>query len=131
MYKYIMSAFVNLAASDNKHGDCCGCPALMSDGRLLTHWQPKKQFNQRLLNSITNSDSEQQRYMLQQNPALADIDGMTDERLSCRPDAKFYVDSSNFHKELDAAQMGQLQVPQQVNGFVLRQLFPIDGSYKL
>jgi hypothetical protein len=125
------STFVNLAASDNKHGECCGCPALMSDGRLLTHWQPKKQFNQRLLNSFNGMDSEQQRYMLQQNPALADIDGMTDERLACRPDAKFYIDSSDFHKQMFAQQMAELQVPQQVNGVVYRQLFPIDGSYKL
>lgn len=116
--------------SDNKHGECCGCPAIMADGRLFTQWQPRRLFHERLLKNVSG-ESETQRYMLQQKPELVDIDAKSDDKLVCRPGANFYVDSSDYHQKLFNLQKEQLAVPNQVNGFVLRDLFPIDGSYKL
>jgi len=107
---------------DNKHGDCCGCPALMSDGRLFMQWQPKGSFNQRLQSTL-NLTGDKLRANLQQNPAIADIDGLSDEKLACKPNPKFYIDSSNFHKMMLDSQLAELQVPAQVNGFILKDLY--------
>jgi hypothetical protein len=96
----------------------------MSDGRFFTQWQPHGLFNQRM-RAATNPDSETQRYMLQQKPELSDIDGMTEQRLVCRADSKFYTDSSNFHQQMFEAQGAELRVPYQIGGFVHRQLFPL------
>lgn len=88
--------------SDNKHGECCGCPALMADGRLFTQWEPKRSFNMRLLRSLNASDSESLRYMLQKNPGLANIDKLDDDSIRCKSD-KFFTDSSNFHQMMNQA----------------------------
>ena len=52
---------------DNKFGECCNCPALMSDGRLVTNYisTPKLVENLKKINNIT--DEHEFRMFLQKN----------------------------------------------------------------
>lgn len=52
---------------DNKFGECCNCPALMSDGRFITNYisTPKLVANLKEMNNIT--DENEFRLFLQKN----------------------------------------------------------------
>ena len=52
---------------DNKFGECCNCPALMSDGRLVTSYisTPKLVANIKEMNNI--KDEHEFRLFLQKN----------------------------------------------------------------
>jgi hypothetical protein len=52
---------------NNKFGNCCNCPALMSDGRLFTSYVPHKEYNSRLMKELGVSNSIEYKTVLQNN----------------------------------------------------------------
>ena len=53
--------------SNNKFGKCCGCPALMSDGRLFTNYIDNKFLNEKAMKVNNHTDHNQYRSSLQEN----------------------------------------------------------------
>lgn len=97
--------------SDSKHGTCCQCPALMSDGRAFTTWEPHSAFNYRLglVNQVR--DSESLRMKLQENPVAVNINDFDNlENMTCKG-KQFFIDSSNFHKDMENAIFEETKKP--------------------
>jgi len=53
--------------SNNKFGKCCGCPALMSDGRLFTNYLSNDFMNQKAMQVNKHQDHNQYRNSLTDN----------------------------------------------------------------
>ena len=56
-----------MSNSDNKFGKCCGCPALMSDGRIFTNYLLNSKLNSHIQNVTETANHHELRLHLQQN----------------------------------------------------------------
>lgn len=102
--------------SDSKHGTCCQCPALMSDGRAFTSWEPRGAFSYRLGKIAQTPDNETLRYALQANPQLVNINESDKlEDMVCKG-PQFFIDSTNFHKNMEQAIANELLTANTVVG---------------
>jgi len=80
----------------------------MSDGRAFTSWEPRGAYNFRLGKIAKTTDNESLRYALQANPELVNINE-TDklDNMVCKG-PKFFVDSTNFHKNMEEVMSNEL-----------------------
>lgn len=56
-----------MSNSDNKFGKCCGCPALMEDGRIYTSFVNNARLNGHVRKINKNSSHHKNRLFLQKN----------------------------------------------------------------
>lgn len=78
------------------------CPGLMSDGHFITNWEPRKDFNQKLINKLNIMDEHKVRKVLMsKNPSDESIFNYTCK--STNP-----IDSSNINAYFDANLLKQL-----------------------
>jgi hypothetical protein len=70
---------------NNKFGECCSCPALISDGRLFTSYVPRKDFNNQLMKQIKVTNNNDYREFLQNNgdTIIASIQETLDSSIKC------------------------------------------------
>jgi hypothetical protein len=70
---------------NNKFGECCSCPALISDGRLFTSYVPRKDFNNQLMKQIKVTNNNDYREFLQNNgdKIIASIQETLDSSIKC------------------------------------------------
>lgn len=97
---------------NNKFGQCCGCPALMSDkGRLFTNYMSSRLYNDINSKQLKVPDSHSYREKLQNDSSLRQNEILKFETVRCKSDGKnkFYIDSSKytFDKPLTDAYVGQ------------------------
>ena len=101
--------------SDNKFGQCCGCPALMNQSRDLTLWSSSRNYNNNMMKKMGTTNSNDFRAALQNN-AESMIKKTFDEYDSnnkCRNSFNniFYIDSSNFNNLYDGLNTKQSSLP--------------------
>lgn len=53
--------------ADNRYGNCCNCPARMSDGRIFTNWVADERINYYIQSANNIYDSTEYRLFLQSN----------------------------------------------------------------
>ena len=85
---------------NNKYGECCNCPALMSDhGRMFTNYISSRLYNDIFSKSLKSSDSHSYREKLQNNSQILSSNEIVKyEQVRCKSNNinKFYIDSSNY-----------------------------------
>ena len=101
--------------SDNKFGQCCGCPALMNQSRDLTLWSSSRNYNNAMMKKMGKTNSNDFRTALQNN-AESMIKKTFDEFDSsnkCKNSSNniFYIDSSNFNNLYDNLNAKQSSTP--------------------
>ena len=98
--------------SDNKFGQCCGCPALMNQSRDLTLWTSSRIYNNNMMKKMGTANSNDFRTALQTNTesilkkTLDDYD--SNNRCKNSANNLFYIDSSNFNNLYDGLNSTQL-----------------------
>jgi len=100
---------------NNKFGQCCDCPALMSDkGRMFTNYVSSRLYNDSYSKFLKVPDAHSYRNKLQEEGNLfRSIEVYRFDKAKCKSDGKtkalFYIDSSNytFDKPLTDAYWGQ------------------------
>lgn len=97
---------------NNKFGQCCGCPALMSDkGRLFTNYMSSRIFNDINSKQLKVPDAHSYREKLQNDSSIRQNEISKFESVRCKSDSKnkFYIDSSKytFDKPLTDEYVGQ------------------------
>ena len=97
---------------NNKFGECCGCPALMSDsGRMFTNYVSSRLYNDDYSKNLKVHDAHSYREKLQ-NDSLSrqyEINKLETARCTNKGSNQFYIDSSNFtfNKPLSDPYVGQ------------------------
>jgi hypothetical protein len=89
----------NIEPLNNKFGQCCGCPALMSDkGRLFTNYVSSRIYNDVNSKKLKVPDAHSYREKLQNDPKIRINEINKYESVRCKSDSKnkFYFDSSNY-----------------------------------
>ena len=86
--------------SNNKYGNCCGCPAL-NNAREFTNYKSSSVHNSELMQKMSKTNSNDYRESLQNNAELI-IKNTYDSfetNYKCKNNGSnvFYLDSSNFH----------------------------------
>lgn len=84
---------------NNKFGECCGCPALMSDGHLITNWASSSIYNDEYMKLLKINNSHTYRNNLQTNAqSLMTNEHKYFDQVTCKSDKKnkFYIDSSKY-----------------------------------
>jgi hypothetical protein len=98
---------------NNKFGQCCNCPALMSDkGRMFTNYVSSRIYNDYASKMFFISDAHTYREKLQVDGSAIRADEIQKyEKNKCKNNKKnsFYIDSSKytFDKPLTDAYWGQ------------------------
>ena len=97
---------------NNKFGQCCGCPALMSDkGRLFTNYVSSRIYNDMNSKQLKTSDAHSYRERLQNESSIRSNEIAKYETVRCKDDSKnkFYIDGSKytFDKPLSDPYVGQ------------------------
>ena len=91
--------------SDNKFGQCCGCPALMNKSRDLTLWSSSRNYNNVMMKKMGTTNSNDYRTALQSNAEsmIKKTFDDYDSNNKCKNSANnvFYIDSSNFNNLYD------------------------------
>lgn len=101
--------------SDNKFGQCCGCPALMNNSRDLTLWASSRTYNNNMMKKMGTANSNDYRNALQSNAetilknTLNDYD--SNHRCKNSSNNLFYIDSTNFNNLYDSLNAKQVSVP--------------------
>ena len=83
---------------NNKFGLCCSCPAL-NDGRFLTSYIPRREYNASVMKEIGANDSHAYRETLQKNgeEVMKVIVAETEKRFKCRGQQFYNVTDINGH----------------------------------
>ena len=70
---------------NNKFGECCSCPALISDGRLFTSYVPRKDLNIQLMKQVKVTNNNDYKDFLQNNgeQIILSIQSTLDSSLKC------------------------------------------------
>lgn len=70
---------------NNKFGECCSCPALISDGRLFTSYVPRKDLNYLLMKQVKVTNNNDYKDFLQNNSEqiVSSIQLTLDSSLKC------------------------------------------------
>ena len=102
----------NIDFLNNKFGQCCGCPALMSDkGRIFTNYVSSRIYNDDNSKQLKVSDAHSYREKLQTDKKIRSNDVNKYETIRCKSDSKnkFYIDSSKytFNRQLTDPYNGQ------------------------
>lgn len=84
--------------SNNKFGQCCDCPAIMSDSRLFTNWETSKTFNYKLAHKLNVDTNTKYKKLLVSNPEYVTNDFYKDS-IKCKNDKKFTKDSTLYHQQ--------------------------------
>ncbi len=97
---------------NNKFGQCCNCPALMSDkGRLFTNYMSSRLYNDTNSKHLKVFDSHSYREKLQSDQTLRINENVKYEKVRCKNNGKnmFYIDGSqySFSKPLTNEYVGQ------------------------
>ena len=100
---------------NNKFGECCGCPPLMSDRRMFTNYVSSRTFNDENRKAMKLGDSHAYRSKLQSDGSIIAANEVAKvENQRCRSDGKtkFYIDSSkyNFTTDLTDGYWGQKEM---------------------
>ena len=83
---------------NNKFGQCCSCPGLMSDGRLFTSYKSNSELNNSIMDGLGVKDSNEYRKLLQKNgeSIIIAIHTHIDSQLKC-----LTKNTNNFYGDID------------------------------
>ena len=75
-----------MSQMNNRYGECCGCPAHMSDARLFTNYQKSSVVNQQIRAANNIETNNQYRQYLQNNAVtiLKNIENDNNTNLVCQ-----------------------------------------------
>ena len=102
--------------SNNKFGQCCDCPAIMSDSRLFTNWETSKTYNYKLAVKLNADTNTKYKKLLLSNPEYVTND-FNKNNITCNYDDKFNKDSSSYHKQFTEKILNEMYEQQTVRPF--------------
>ena len=96
---------------NNKFGVCCKCPAL-NDGRFLTNYVPRRDYNYTVMNQVNASNSNEYRAILQEQGEnlLNVIEKTLNDNFVCKN-----TDNNIFYKDINYNKFFNDQLQSELN----------------